>query len=359
MANGKRLILGPFFYLGDLLTDGVLHTYDAGTTDNQDTFSDRASTTTETNPLTSDSNGIFSAFFTVGLVKLVLKDSLGTTISTWDNVEVLAPPAAAVQLDLSEQGHCRLVYTNTTTLTLTQWNGSAVMLKTGSLWEKQDIPAAGLTLGISGLSAATLYYIYLYNDVSSLKLETSTTAYAADAAFGFKVRSNNETRLLVGMAYLLAGPIFADADTTRNVRSWFNDDGVKMRSRFTADRSTASATFIEINSEIGVEGLVWNNEMIEYSMNGIIDSSDAASTMYTAISEDSTTAALYTQWALAGAVSAERNMSINQSNAASADGHHNWRLLGKETAASGTVKWDGDTLAAGTTWMVIVATGRK
>jgi hypothetical protein len=90
MSNGQRLIMGPFFYLGDLLTDGKLYTYESGTTTNKTVYSDRAQTTAETQPLTSDANGVFT-FYTSGLTKFVLKDVNDTEISIWDETDTQIP----------------------------------------------------------------------------------------------------------------------------------------------------------------------------------------------------------------------------------------------------------------------------
>lgn len=90
MSNGQRLILGPFFYLGDLLTDGKLYHYASGTTTLKDVYTDRAQTTTADQPLPSDANGLFTAYGS-GLYKFVLKDVNDTEISIFDETEVQIP----------------------------------------------------------------------------------------------------------------------------------------------------------------------------------------------------------------------------------------------------------------------------
>ena len=76
--------LGPYFYLGDLLTNGKLYHYESGTTTLKHVYSDRALTTTMAQPLTSDSNGLFDFYADGGAYKFVLTDTNDSPISTWD-----------------------------------------------------------------------------------------------------------------------------------------------------------------------------------------------------------------------------------------------------------------------------------
>lgn len=85
---GQRLILGPFFHLGDLLTNGKIYHYQSGTTTLYDVWTDRAETTADTQPVTSDSNGVFTFFASVGLYKFVLTDVNDAEITVFDEYEV-------------------------------------------------------------------------------------------------------------------------------------------------------------------------------------------------------------------------------------------------------------------------------
>lgn len=74
---------------GNVLAGGMLYTYAAGTTNPLVTYSDNAGTTPNSNPVLLDSAGrpeeeIWLAYSTA--YKIVLKDSDGLTIYTWDNV---------------------------------------------------------------------------------------------------------------------------------------------------------------------------------------------------------------------------------------------------------------------------------
>jgi hypothetical protein len=198
-----------------------------------------------------------------------------------------------VWVDHRQSQQCQLVYTSTTVITLMPHNGNVVALKTGSTWGTHVVPSAGVAYAVTTLPlvASTLYYIYLYNNAGTLTLEGSTTGYAVDADTGFTIKTGDATRLLVGMVYPVAGPLYANTATQRYVRSYYNDPGIHATSSYTADRSTASATLVELNSEIRINFLMWLGEQVWVSLNGEI-SHDSASQriLNSALSADGSTA---------------------------------------------------------------------
>lgn len=80
---GQRLVLGPYFNEGDLLTDCKLYHYAVGTSDLKNIYSDKALTTAAAQPLACDANGLFT-FFAAGEYKFVLTLANDTPINTWD-----------------------------------------------------------------------------------------------------------------------------------------------------------------------------------------------------------------------------------------------------------------------------------
>ena len=80
---GQRLVLGPYFNDGDLLTDCKLYHYETGTSTLKNIYSDKALTTAAAQPLACDANGLFT-FFAAGEYKFVLTLANDTPINTWD-----------------------------------------------------------------------------------------------------------------------------------------------------------------------------------------------------------------------------------------------------------------------------------
>lgn len=112
------------------------------------------------------------------------------------------------------------------------------------------IPNAGVTLATTGLSASTYYYIYAFLSSGTLTLEASTTVNATNSTYGYEQKSGDSSRTLVGAAYTTAGTAWADTATTRFVASYFNQQLKRCINGFSTNRTTTSATFAEINSEI-------------------------------------------------------------------------------------------------------------
>lgn len=95
-------------------------------------------------------------------------------------------------------GQCYLEYTSTTVLTLKRKNGRFIQIA----GELHEIPAAGTTLGTSGLSVSTLYYIYAYDNSGTLTMEASTTAWTVSTTAGnegMPIKTGDNTRTFVGM----------------------------------------------------------------------------------------------------------------------------------------------------------------
>lgn len=177
----------------------------------------------------------------------------------------------------------QLQYVSTTSVKLAPFNGNLVSFPSGQI---ATIASAGISSTITSaylngtasqsLSATTLYYAYLWNQGSQTSpnwvIDWSTTGHATDTTTGIEIKSGDATRVLVGMIRTNAGPVIADTATARLVASWHNRRPVQMRNVFTADRSTSSTSYTEINTEIRCSFVTWGSS-IEIGYAGCVFSS--------------------------------------------------------------------------------------
>lgn len=98
MPEGKQSFTNS---TGDPLVGGKVYTYDAGTNNPRQTFSDAAGLVPNTNPVILDARGEATIFWN-GTYKVVLKDALDNTIWTVDNIAAndVTAAVAALQADL-------------------------------------------------------------------------------------------------------------------------------------------------------------------------------------------------------------------------------------------------------------------
>src|SRR5688572_22392808 len=126
---------------------------------------------------------------------------------------------------LAFQGLCRLQVDSTSQISLQRFQGGWLPTKAGGLWQATPIPSSGPTVDNTGLSAATLYYVYAFDSSGVLALDApSTTAPATDADTGIRIKTGDATRTLVGMIFTDAGTpgTFANSETKRWCLNWFN-----------------------------------------------------------------------------------------------------------------------------------------
>lgn len=192
------------------------------------------------------------------------------TPTAGDNSTKLATTAfvqTAVSAISGAFGQCRLTKSGAN-IVLSPFRGNLLTIAGVAC----TVPDAGVSLAPTGLTAGTLYYIYATQSGGAVNaLEASTTAYVVDTTAGNKgvaIKTGDNTRTLVGMVRPIAGPAFADTLAQRFVRSWFNRLKPNMVASFSANRTTTSTAFVELNTEIRTEFLVWADETISYGFSG-------------------------------------------------------------------------------------------
>lgn len=192
----------------------------------------------------------------------------------------------AAQSAVATLGQCRLEYVSTTQLNLNRRNGRLIFIN-GSA---QTIPAGGVPLTNTGLTQATLYYVYAYMSGSVMALEAVTTAYAADTTYGGMIKSGDATRTLVGMIYTDTGTpgLFADTAAKRYVASWFNRRQRQVTGA-TVSGSVGTST-AEVNSGGRAFFLAWGDVVTNFGVQGYSQPVNLASFAYQLISDGSVVA---------------------------------------------------------------------
>ncbi|MBI4561519.1 MAG: hypothetical protein HY724_05695 [Candidatus Rokubacteria bacterium] len=255
-------------------------------------------------------------------------------------------------------GQCRLARTNATTLTLSRFGGANVLVKDADGWFIRTIASAGITLANTGLVASTLYYIYLYDSSGTLTLEASTTAHSTDTDTGVEIKTGDATRTLVGMV-LTDGSTpgqFVDTATNIHVLSWFNRRAKAGNGALTADRSTSSTSYVELNSETRVNFLTWGQNAVLYGASGAMGTNDTNYSAWVSVGFDGTTAENVA--CRAGANTTNLNpFGLSGAKSGLSEGSHYATLLGKSENALGTASVRGNADATLSTNLHVVTWG--
>lgn len=174
--------------------------------------------------------------------------------------------ALAVNVPIFSCG--QLQYTSTTVVTFKPFRGNLVSFPSGAI---AAIGSSGITSTVTSatlngtaaqpLVSGTLYYAYLWNNGSAYVIDWSATGHATDTATGIEIKSGDATRVLIGMARPVAGPLFSSTAASQLVATWFNRRPVRLANKFTTDRSTSSTSFVEVNTEIRCTFLTWGDAL--------------------------------------------------------------------------------------------------
>jgi hypothetical protein len=114
---------------------------------------------------------------------------------------------------------CRIDAVSTSIVRLSRYNGYLLTIDN----VPQPIPAAGVDLGLTGLSANNQYNVYAYMSAGgTMALEGSQTAVGTDPRNGLSIKSGDPTRSFVGWVYIDAGPVFMWSAGRRGVVSNYN-----------------------------------------------------------------------------------------------------------------------------------------
>lgn len=200
----------------------------------------------------------------------------GASLRQFNPTVIAAGTATTHAMRIAQEGHgrCQLAVTSSTVITLSPHNGNNVIVNGIPL----TLPSAGVTASNSGLTASTVYYVYLAGTTASPSLVLSTTTHVTGSN-GVEVMSGDATKTLVGMVYSNASSQFVPSASGNRLlcRSWFE----RIR-RFdnvtTGSYTTTSTSLAEISSSMRINFLCWADEAVQVFTNGLISNSTASAT---------------------------------------------------------------------------------
>jgi hypothetical protein len=173
-------------------------------------------------------------------------------------------------------GQCRLDFVSTTQLKLSRFAGAYLPLKIAGVWEAKLIPSGGVTLSNSGLTAATRYYIYAFDNAGTLTLEASTTAHAKDTDTGVEIKSGDASRTLVGLAFMGAGSPGVFLAQALGTLSFFNRALKASRVNAALYNSRNNAAYGEIDTGFRCHFVNWADDVPVASITTVHGANGAA-----------------------------------------------------------------------------------
>jgi hypothetical protein len=198
------------------------------------------------------------------------------------------------------------------------------------------VPAAGVTLAPTGLTAGTAYFIYAFMSSGTMTLEASTTGHVTDTSAGNKgaeIKSGDSARTLVGMAQIVSGPAWADTLTQRFVISWFNRRAIPLQQTGRVDTGTTIGSGLgDRTGSNHCEFLTWADEAVTAKSNAVVRNASAAS-MGSAVNFDGVTTGPQ-KFVDVGATSTDSDNSVDFVTTLS-EGSHYLTWFGSASAGSG------------------------
>jgi len=137
---------------------------------------------------------------------------------------------------------CQLGFVSSSIIRLIRYGGCQLTIDN----VPQIIPAAGVDLAATGLTANVVYYIYAYMNAGVMTLLPSSTVPVADARNGVQVMTGDVTRTLVGMAVPDTGPVWAVTQQKYWVISYYNRIPKHLRLDISG-LSTASTSLVQLS----------------------------------------------------------------------------------------------------------------
>lgn len=173
-------------------------------------------------------------------------------------------------------GQCQLRYVGATEIRLYPVGGNLVRVAGKAV----ELPAVGVAAantavtvnGVAGQNlAANTTYLVALGATGALEFWTLGTGHARDTTagnIGVEVIAGQPAKSLVGMVTTNASAQFADSPAFRGVISWFNLRGIPGAGLSTGGTTTASPTFVELNTVCRATFLTWAHQAVDVRVVG-------------------------------------------------------------------------------------------
>lgn len=250
-------------------------------------------------------------------------------------VSVISQQVSVLSVTRTVEGQCRVSVKSTTSVTLQPYKGQMLWINGAP----QKIPSGGVDMPTTGLTSATTYNLYAYMSATVMTLTATVSAHATDTTagnVGVEILAGDSTRSLVGKVRLNAAVNFVDSATQRFLINWFNRRGLALVNNFTANRSTTSTTYTEVNTEIRCEFLTWGDEAVCAGIAGTVIA--VLPEIVTSIGFDGTTAENATSGS--GQANQDFTLGVALYKSGLSEGYHYATLIG-EVSSANTGTWYG------------------
>src|SRR5262245_33293703 len=213
---------------------------------------------------------------------------------------------------------------------------------------EEEMPDAGVSCAVSGLTAFNTYYLYTYMNAGVMAMEAllaGSNGHSTQAGIGAEIKTGDPTRSLVGMVQTIEGPAFSDSGQRRLVSSWFNRRNIGSRGAFEEERTTASCTIGQVNAETVTEFLCWADETVMASLVNTVSIGTANQTVVCSIGLDGANEQIAgaAQSATANVLS---HVGSSRIFAGLTEGYHYVTITGRTTGgATGTFYASGSSLS--------------
>lgn len=336
-----------------------LYTYLTGTVTPEPTYSDSGLTTPNANPIVLDSAGRATIYLANKTYKFVLKTSADVTIWTQDEVSSVGLTLSGTASLHTCDGRITLTsgtpvttsdVTAATTVYFTPYKGARCTLYTSSVWTTLTFTEASLALGSD--TADTNYDLFAYSSGGVLTLErlawSSATARATSLTTlnGVLVKSTDTSRRYLG-TYRTSSVAGQTVDSARLRFVWNYLHRVRRSLRVTDSTDSWTYTLGTLRpanntTDNRVEVVVGVAESLVDLRAFSLATNSGTTTAYTAIGEDSTSAAATGCIMIQAAISSAPGSPNAHLTRFPAIGYHYYSWL-EASSASGTTTWYGDS----------------